>query len=274
MEEERTLLARGEETTTPQAVRASNSRVPRVHVHQENTQFSTDQLMECQLQMHEVAQKLMSTPLFSFQDLKLSTKDIITILEDTLNITSGPLPIPDPHATEVPSNTLERQLIGSHVVDGVRNLVTSSSMAKLVGFPTSDSTFAYQKGIQNTSLVDLLLSKGVVHSHSLHKLSHSFPKVVPSERTSIATGVAIVNNTGSAIQVGGHTPRVVLLDTCAQPVILGVKFAKKMGMFDSKLRKSMWQIRTTSGSVEEVLGESSDLITLKFNEGTDQELCL
>jgi len=37
MEEERTLLARGEKTTTPQAVRASNPRVPRIHVHQENT---------------------------------------------------------------------------------------------------------------------------------------------------------------------------------------------------------------------------------------------
>jgi len=36
-EEERNLLARGEETTTPQVVRASNSRVPGVHVHQENT---------------------------------------------------------------------------------------------------------------------------------------------------------------------------------------------------------------------------------------------
>jgi len=46
-EEERTLLARGEKTTTPQVVRASNSRVPGVHVHQENTQFSTNQLMEC-----------------------------------------------------------------------------------------------------------------------------------------------------------------------------------------------------------------------------------
>jgi len=45
--EECTLLARGEETNTPQAARASNSRVPIVHVHQENTQFSTDQLMEC-----------------------------------------------------------------------------------------------------------------------------------------------------------------------------------------------------------------------------------
>jgi len=274
MEEEHTLLARGEETTTPQAVRASNFCVRGVYVHQENTQFSTNQLMECQLQMHEVAQKLVSTPLFSFQDLKLNAKDIIVILEDTLNIALGPLPIPDPHATEVPSNTLERHSIGSRVANGVRNLVTSSSMVKLVGFPTSDSTFTYQKGVQNTLLVDLLLNKGVVDSHSVHKVSHSFPKVVPSERTSIATRVAIVDNTGSVIQVGGHTPRVVLLDTGAQPVILGVQFAKKMGMLDSKLRKSMWQICTASGSVKEVLGESSDLIVLKFNEGTNQELCL
>jgi hypothetical protein len=40
---------------------------------------------------------------------------------------------------------------------------------------------------------------------------------------------------------------VVLLDTCAQPMILGVQFAKKIGMLDSKLRKSMWQIRTVNG---------------------------
>jgi len=112
-------------------------------------------------------------------------------------------------------------------------------MAKLVGFLTSNSTFTYQKGVKNTSLVDLLLSKGVVDSHSLHKVSHSFLKVVPSERTSITTKVAIVDNTGLAIQVGRHTPRVVLLDTCAQPMILGVQFTKKMGMFDSKLRKYM-----------------------------------
>ncbi len=178
--------------------------------------------MEYQLQMHEVAQKLVSTPLFGFQDLKLSTRDIIAILEDTLNTTSCPLPIPDPHATEVPSNTLERHSIGSCVADGIRNLVISFSMVKLMGFPTSNSTFTYQKGVKNTSLVDLLLNKSVVDSHSLHKVSHSFPKAVLSERTSIATGVAIVKNTRSAIQVGGHTPRVVLLDTGSRPVILGV----------------------------------------------------
>ncbi len=127
---------RGEETTTPQAVKASNSHVPGVHVHQENTQFSTNQLMECQLQMHEVAQKLVNTPLFSFQDLKLNTKDIIAILKDT----SSPLLISNPHVTEVPSNTLERHSIGSRVANGVCNLVTSSNMAKLVGSPTSDFT--------------------------------------------------------------------------------------------------------------------------------------
>jgi len=57
-------------------------------------------------------------------------------------------------------------------------------------------------------------------------------------------------------------------------VILGVQFAKKMGMFYSKLRKSMWRIRTTSGNVKEVFEENSNLIALNFNKGTDQELCL
>jgi hypothetical protein len=36
----------------------------------------------------------------------------------------------------------------------------------------------------------------------------------------------------------------------------------------------MWQIRTTSESVEEVLRESSDLIALNFNENTSQEFFL
>ncbi len=180
--------------------------------------------------MHEVVQKLVSTPLFSFQDLKISIRDIIVVLKDTMNITSSPLPIPNPHATGVPPNTLEGHSICSCVVDGVHDLVTNFSMAKLVGSPTFDSTFTYQKGTKNTSLVDLLLNKGVVDNQSLHKVFHSFPKVVPNEKTSIAIGVTIVDNTESAIQVGGHTPRVVLFNTGAHPVILGVQFAKKMGI--------------------------------------------
>jgi len=174
--------------------------------------------------------------------LKLSTKDIIIVLKDTLNTTSGPLPIPNPHVTGVPSNTLEKHSIGSRVVDGVCNLVINFSMAKLMGSPTSDYTFTYQKGSKNTSLMDLLLNKSVLDSHSFHKVFHSFPKVVHSERTSIATRVAIIDNIESASQVGGHTPTVILLDTSAQPMIFGVQFAKNIGMLNSKLRKSMWQM--------------------------------
>jgi hypothetical protein len=101
MEEKRTLLARGEETTTPQAGRTSNSCVPGIHVHHENTQFSIDHLMECQLQMREVVQKFVNTSLFCFQNLKLNTRDIIAIFEDTLNTTLSPLPIPNPHAMPI-----------------------------------------------------------------------------------------------------------------------------------------------------------------------------
>jgi hypothetical protein len=47
--------------------------------------------------------------------------------------------------------------------------------------------------------MDLLLSKGIVDSHSLHKVFHSFSKVVPSERTSITIGIPIVDNIESPI---------------------------------------------------------------------------
>jgi len=81
--------------------------------------------------------------------------------------------------------------------------------------------------------VDLLLSKSIVDNHSLRKVSHSFSKVVPSENTSIPTGVTIVDNTESTIQMGGHTPKVVLFNTNAQLMILGVQFTKKMDKLDS-----------------------------------------
>jgi hypothetical protein len=86
--------------------------------------------------MCEEAQKLVNTLLFSFQDLKLSTRDIIVVLKDTLNNTLRPLPMHDPHAIKVPSNTLEKHLINSCVVNGVRNLVINSNMVKLVESPT------------------------------------------------------------------------------------------------------------------------------------------
>jgi hypothetical protein len=72
--------------------------------------------MECQFQMREVVQKLVSALLFSFQDLKLRSRDIIVILKDTLNTTSSSLPIHDPHVTGVPSRTPWRETRLAHVL--------------------------------------------------------------------------------------------------------------------------------------------------------------
>jgi hypothetical protein len=93
--------------------------------------------------MREMAQKLVNTLLFSFQDFKLSTEDIIIVLKDTLNITSSPLLIFDPHVIGVPSNTLKKHLIGSRVINSVHNLVICFNMVKLMGSPTFNSTFTY-----------------------------------------------------------------------------------------------------------------------------------
>jgi hypothetical protein len=90
-------------------------------------------------------------------------------------------------------------MIGSRVVDGVRDLVIDFNMVKLVGSPTSDFTFTYQKGVKNTSFVDLLFNKCIMDNHFFYKVFHSFSEVVPSERTSVATKVAIVDNTESTI---------------------------------------------------------------------------
>jgi hypothetical protein len=59
--------------------------------------------MECQLQMCEVVQKFMNTMLFSFQDLKLSTMNIIAVLKDTLKL------------YQVFYQSLIRMLQGSHL---------------------------------------------------------------------------------------------------------------------------------------------------------------
>jgi hypothetical protein len=50
---------------------------------------------------------------------------------------------PESACYKVPSNTLEKLSINSPIIDVVHNLVTSSSMSKLMGFTTFDSTFTY-----------------------------------------------------------------------------------------------------------------------------------
>jgi hypothetical protein len=141
--QEHNLLARGEESTStlPQGVdKAENLRVPRVCLHQEDARQSPDDRVHCHLTSSDLKDKLLSTPLFSCQDLQFSTSDVIKVLGDTLNSTSGSLSIPAAHVTEDPPQNLKGHSPKLHVVDSMHNLVTSSSIDKCISsIPRSKS---------------------------------------------------------------------------------------------------------------------------------------
>ncbi len=83
------------------------------------------------------------------------------VLKDTLNTTSGLLPILDSHVIGVACNTLERHSIGSCVVDGVCNLVTNFSMDKLVRFLISDSISHIRRELRTPHLWICYLAKAL-----------------------------------------------------------------------------------------------------------------
>ncbi len=223
--------------------------------------------------MHEVVQKLVSTLLFSFQDLKLSTTDIIAVLKDTLNTTLGPLPILNPHAKGVPSNTLKKHSIGSRVTTSVRNLVTSFSMAKLVGSPTSNSTFTYQKGAKNTSFVDLLLNKTlwitILSTKSLiHFQRWRLVRKLPLPLELLFSTILNQQSRWEDIH-----PNCYFLLQMSNQWFLEFNSLKRWACSIPNY-ENLWQIYTFNGNVKEVQRETLDLIAFNFNEGTNQELFL
>ena len=61
---------------------------------------------------------------------------------------------------------------------------------------------------------------------------------------------------------------MVMLDTGAQPILLGLRFATAIGLHGDQLRPSSWRIRTAGGTIEPVVGESITTIPILFNGGT------
>ncbi len=218
--------------------------------------------------MWEVAQKLVSTPLFNFQDLKLNTRDIITILKDTLNITSSPLPIPNRHATGVPSNTLERHSINSRVIDVVRNLVISSSMVKLVGSPTSDSTFTYQKGTKNTSFVICYSTKALWITILSTKFLIHFRRWCPVKELPLLSELPLSTTLSQQSKWDIH-PKWYFLIQVPNKWLLEFNLLRRWACSIPNY-ENLWQICTATWRVKKVLVESSDLIAFNFNEGTYQ----
>lgn len=127
---------------------------------------------------------------------------------------------------------------------------------------------------QPDNLVEVLLSQDATSTLHLSCLTRGQPVIQPRNRVHTRLNVAMVENRHRSVTVNAFAPRVVLLDIGAQPVIIGGTLAARLKLTGTALQKSAWSIRTASGSVESVNGETLDTVNLAFKPGTRDEVVL
>lgn len=64
------------------------------------------------------------------------------------------------------------------------------------------------------------------------------------------------------------------MDTGTQPVIIGGTLAARLQLIGAALKTSPWSIRTASGAVEPVSGETQEAVNITFKHGTSDEVTI
>ena len=97
------------------------------------------------------------------------------------------------------------------------------------------------------------------------------PSARGPERRRVQPRVAVVKNQFGAILIGDVAPRKVILDTGAQPVMMGRNLFKLLGLTKDDVRPSQLQIKTAAGTLEGGLGELLQPLKIDFKKGTADE---
>ena len=92
------------------------------------------------------------------------------------------------------------------------------------------------------------------------------PRMRYEERMLVAPQVPYLDVSQRPLTLNGCAPLNVMVDTGAQPVILGAMFSAKLGLFGSKLKPSPCDIVSATGSIERVLGMSASPVEFQFHE--------
>ena len=95
----------------------------------------------------------------------------------------------------------------------------------------------------------------------------ALPKRAGPERRRVQPRVAVVKNQFGAILIGDVAPRKVILDTGAQPVMMGRNLFKLLGLTKDDVRPSQLQIKTAAGTLEGGLGELLQPLKIDCQEG-------
>jgi hypothetical protein len=90
------------------------------------------------------------------------------------------------------------------------------------------------------------------------------------ERSSIIPGVVVVDNSQGIFQLVGpkgkvFVPRRVLLDSGAQPLMLGASVIEGLGLIKDTLEKCPWTISTSMGGTEHATTITKGELALKLN---------
>jgi hypothetical protein len=91
------------------------------------------------------------------------------------------------------------------------------------------------------------------------------------ERSSITPGVVVVDNSQGIFQLVGpkrkvFVPRRVLLDSGAQPLMLGASAIERLGLTEDALEKCPWTISTFIGGIEHATGITRAELSLKLHQ--------
>jgi hypothetical protein len=91
------------------------------------------------------------------------------------------------------------------------------------------------------------------------------------ERSSITPGVVVVDNFQGIFQLVGpkgkvFMPRRVLLDSGAQPLMLGASAIERLGLTKHTLEKCPWTISTSMGGTEHATAITKGELALKLNQ--------
>eukprot|EP00850_Spirogloea_muscicola_P008873 SM000048S16585 [mRNA] locus=s48:515608:516654:+ [translate_table: standard] len=98
---------------------------------------------------------------------------------------------------------------------------------------------------------------------------HNVPCRPPTERTEQLAAVAMLQNSDGVIQVSTknvtEAPDKVLLDTGAQPILLGSRFANLLKIGKNDMQSDKVMITTATGSIDNVVGITKHPLLITFN---------
>ena len=214
-----------------------------------------------------LAFKLLEVPLFSGVQLQRENFDSAAVYHMAGKMMQG--------IVQMPANVAMKEMEESSLADGEEGTMKDAAEA------AADALRCWKgwpkKSPSQAEFNSSLNSSGEAIENDV-EVSTSYLATIPAratrERLQVKPGVVRLANSSHVFSVArGDTsqvfPQKVLLDTGAQPVMLGKLLAQSLGLLSSDLDPCPFTIATSLGGTEQPTGLTKEPLRLQFKVGTD-----